>query len=89
MELLDLMMGKWHSAGIEVRRLSFLDAMGWNMPHTVRETMTAIREKYPEIKIFHMHLHNTRGVSIASFYEALMLGATEFDTSLGGMGGCP
>jgi hydroxymethylglutaryl-CoA lyase len=89
MELLDLMMGKWHSAGIEVRRLSFLDAMGWNMPHTVRETMTVIREKYPEIKIFHMHLHNTRGVSIASFYEALMLGATEFDTSLGGMGGCP
>ena len=89
MELLDLMMGKWHDAGIEVRRLSFLDAMGWNMPHTVRETMLAIQDKYPEIKTFHMHLHNTRGVTIASFYEALMLGATEFDTSLGGMGGCP
>ncbi len=89
MALLDLMIDKWHEGGFEVRRVSFLDAMGWNMPHTVRETMLAIRDKYPEITTFHMHLHNTRGATIASFYEALMLGATEFDTSLGGMGGCP
>ena len=89
MGLLDLMVGKWHEAGLKVNRCSLLDAMGWNMPHTVRETMLAIRDKYPEITTFHMHLHNTRGTSIASFYEALMLGATEFDTSLGGMGGCP
>lgn len=89
MELLDLMMAKWHGAGIKVGKVSFLDAMGWNMPHTVRETILAIREKYPEIETYHMHLHNTRGVTIASYYEALTLGATDFDTSLGGMGGCP
>ena len=89
MGLLDLMMGKWHASGVKVTRLSLLDAMGWNMPHTVREILTAIQDKYPEITTFHMHLHNTRGATIASFYEALMLGATEFDTSLGGMGGCP
>lgn len=89
MELLDLMMSKWHCAGINVNRISFLDAMGWNMPHTVRETILAIRDKYPEIETYHMHLHNTRGVTIASYYEALTLGATDFDTSLGGMGGCP
>ncbi len=34
-------------------------------------------------------MHNTRGVTIASYYEALQLGAREFDTCLGGMGGCP
>ena len=67
----------------------FLDAMGWNMPNTVRETILAIRETYPDIETFHMHLHNTRGATIASYYEALNLGATEFDTSLGGMGGYP
>ena len=89
MELLDLMMSKWQTAGIPVTKVSFLDAMGWNMPHTVSETIQAIRDKYPEVKIFHMHLHNTRGTAIASCYEALLLGATEFDTSLGGMGGCP
>ena len=51
--------------------------------------ITAIRDKYPDIETYHMHLHDTRGVTIASYYEALMLGATHFDTSLGGMGGCP
>ncbi|MFT7651186.1 MAG: hydroxymethylglutaryl-CoA lyase [Limisphaerales bacterium] len=89
MALLDLMVDKWHAVGIKVSRVSFLDAMGWNMPHTVRETIVAIRDKYPEIETFHMHLHNTRGVTMASYYEALTLGATDFDTSLGGMGGCP
>ena len=43
----------------------------------------AIRDKYPEIETYHMHLHNTRGAIIASCYEALMLGATEFDTRWG------
>ncbi len=89
LELLALMIEKWHRAGIEVRKLSFLDAMGWNMPHTVREAMVAIRDRYPEITDFHMHLHNTRGATLASYYEALVLGAKRFDTSLGGMGGCP
>ena len=89
MELLDLMVSKWHAVGIKVNRVTFLDAMGWNMPHTVRAMISSIRDKYPEIETYHMHLHNTRGVTIASFYEALLLGATDFDTSLGGMGGCP
>ena len=89
MELMALMTAKWKAVGIPVKKVSFLDAMGWNMPNTVRETIVAIRETYPDIETFHMHLHNTRGATIASYYEALNLGATEFDTSLGGMGGCP
>ena len=89
MNLLDLMISKWHEVSIPVQRVSFLDAMGWNMPHTVKETLTEVKDKYPEVETYHMHLHNTRGVTIASYYEALLLGATEFDTSLGGMGGCP
>ena len=63
--------------------------MGWNMPHLVEETLEAISKKYPEIKKFHMHLHNTRGSAMASFYSALKFGVDSFDTSLGGMGGCP
>lgn len=89
MNLLQLMIDKWHDAGLDVDRISFLDAMGWNLPHLVRETLEAIRERWPEITDFHMHLHNTRGQAISSFYEALLLGAREFDTSIGGMGGCP
>jgi len=89
LELVELMVDKWHDVGMTVGRMSFSDAMGWNAPHTVAETITAIRDRWPEIETFHMHLHNSRGSTIASYYEALRLGVTEFDTSIGGMGGCP
>ena len=89
MDLTALMIDKWHKAGFKVTRVALLEAMGWNMPHTVREFMTAIRERWPEVTGFHMHLHNQRGATIASYYESLYLGADEFDTCLGGMGGCP
>ncbi len=59
------------------------------MPNQVKETIYTIREKWPEITDFHLHLHDTRGVAIASCYEALQLGVREFYTCLGGMGGCP
>ena len=89
LEFVELMVNKWHDAGLDVSRISFSDAMGWNTPHQVRETVLAVREMWPEIETFHMHLHNSRGATIASYYEALQLGVTEFDTSIGGMGGCP
>lgn len=89
MALLELMIGRWEAAGVTVTRVSLLEAMGWNLPHLVRETMTAIRERWPSVTDFHLHLHNQRGATIASYYEALLLGAREFDTCIGGMGGCP
>ena len=89
MDLLGLMIGKWHDAGITVTRVSLLEAMGWNLPHVVRETLLAIRDRWPQITDFHLHLHNQRGATLASYYEGLQLGVREFDTCLGGMGGCP
>jgi hydroxymethylglutaryl-CoA lyase len=89
MDMLEVMIGKWHNEGLKVTRCSFLEAMGWNLPHQVRESLLAIRERWPEITDFHCHLHNVRGATIASYYEALQLGVREFDTCLGGMGGCP
>ncbi len=89
MELLALMVDAWHEAGFEVHRCSLIEAMGWSMPNQVRETLLEIQQRWPEISDFHCHFHNTRGVALAGYYEALKLGAREFDTSIGGMGGCP
>lgn len=89
LEFVQLMVDKWRDGGFEVNRLSLSDAMGWNTPHQLRETIIAFRETWPEIETYHLHLHNSRGATIASYYEALQLGVTEFDTSIGGMGGCP
>jgi len=88
-DLMALMIDRWEQAGIPVTRCSIIEAMGWNMPHTVRETILAIRERWPGIVEFHCHRHNTRGAALVSYYEAMKLGAREFDTSIGGMGGCP
>ena len=63
--------------------------MGWNMPHRVRRTLETVREKWPEITDIGCHFHNTRGVALASYFEALQVGAQRFSTCIGGMGGCP
>ncbi len=36
-----------------------------------------------------LHLHNTRGLGLANVWAAINEGVSIFDTSLGGLGGCP
>jgi hydroxymethylglutaryl-CoA lyase len=36
-----------------------------------------------------LHLHDTRGTALACAYAAMRLGVLSFDTSCGGIGGCP
>jgi isopropylmalate/homocitrate/citramalate synthase len=36
-----------------------------------------------------VHLHDTRNTAVANAYAALDSGATVFESSVGGLGGCP
>jgi hydroxymethylglutaryl-CoA lyase len=36
-----------------------------------------------------LHLHDTRGLGLANAWAALEAGVRRFDTSVGGLGGCP
>ena len=36
-----------------------------------------------------MHFHDTRGTALANVYAALLNGVSKFDSSSGGLGGCP
>jgi hydroxymethylglutaryl-CoA lyase len=36
-----------------------------------------------------MHFHNNRGLALANILAAMQAGVTEFDTAIGGLGGCP
>ncbi|MDP7008776.1 MAG: hydroxymethylglutaryl-CoA lyase [Phycisphaerales bacterium] len=36
-----------------------------------------------------LHLHDTRGTALANAFAAMQLGVRRFDTSCGGLGGCP
>jgi hydroxymethylglutaryl-CoA lyase len=93
MRALDRMYQMWTEAGITVRRVEFSDAMSWNMPHQVERQLAAIKERWPSITDFNLHLHNGRGTALASVYAALrVLEGTDtlrLQTSIGGMAGCP
>jgi hydroxymethylglutaryl-CoA lyase len=36
-----------------------------------------------------LHFHNTRGTGLANVLAAIELGVSDFDASVGGLGGCP
>ena len=93
MDLLRRQWRLWDAAGIEVTRVSLLDPMGWNMPATVRRQLRLIKAEWPSIKDFWLHLHDTRGVALASSFVAIeeldSADVLRLDTSIGGMAGCP
>lgn len=69
-------------------RVAFGDTTGMATPRRVRDVVTVVRDRHPDIPLL-LHFHNTRGTALANILTALELGVTEFDASVGGLGGCP
>jgi hydroxymethylglutaryl-CoA lyase len=63
-------------------RIAFGDTTGMATPRRVRDLLAEVR---PDL----LHFHDTRGTGLANIITALDLGVTEFDASVGGIGGCP
>ena len=80
---------RWHEQGMTVNACRIIDDMGAYMPDQLTQMLSAISQRWPEITDFGLHLHNQRGVANICYYEALKWGVIRFDTSLGGLGGCP
>lgn len=64
------------------------DTTGMATPSRVTELVGAVRDAHPDVPLG-LHFHNTRGTGLANVYAALLLGVTDFDASVGGLGGCP
>jgi hydroxymethylglutaryl-CoA lyase len=69
-------------------RVGFGDTTGMATPPRVVAVVSRVREKHPDLPML-LHFHNTRGTALANIYAALELGVTEYDASVGGLGGCP
>ncbi|SDY20295.1 hydroxymethylglutaryl-CoA lyase [Micromonospora pattaloongensis] len=69
-------------------RIAFGDTTGMGTPRRVRELLGAVRDRHADVPLL-LHFHNTRGTGLANILAALELGVTEFDASVGGLGGCP
>jgi hydroxymethylglutaryl-CoA lyase len=69
-------------------RVAFGDTTGVGTPGRVAALVDGYRAAHPDVP-FLLHFHNTRGTALANLLVALEHGATEFDASVGGLGGCP
>jgi hydroxymethylglutaryl-CoA lyase len=68
--------------------LSVADTIGVGTPNQVVELVGALGESVPLDKLG-LHFHDTRGTGLANTAAALAMGVHIFDSSAGGLGGCP
>jgi len=65
------------------------DTTGYANPAQVRDLVRGVRAAVGEHALAGLHLHNTRGLGLANVMAGLEVGIRTFDSSLGGLGGCP
>lgn len=68
--------------------LSLGDTIGTAVPSQVGQLLEAVLALYPKDKVI-MHYHDTRGMAIANIMTSMEYGISRFDSSVGGLGGCP
>ncbi len=68
--------------------ISLGDTIGVGNPRQTREIVELFLRELPAAMLA-LHMHDTHGTALANCLAAMELGVTTFDTSIGGMGGCP
>ncbi len=65
------------------------DTTGYANPAQVKSLVKQVRAAVGDDALSGLHLHNTRGLGLANVLAGLEVEITTFDSSLGGLGGCP
>jgi len=68
--------------------VTLCDTTGMAYPAQVSAATRAFLERLPGTALT-LHFHDTRGMGLANVLAAIDAGARNFDTSIGGLGGCP
>jgi hydroxymethylglutaryl-CoA lyase len=71
-----------------VDEVSIGDTIGAATPKDVETTVGYLIGLFGSEKLA-MHFHDTYGTAVANVYQALQMGIATFDSSAGGLGGCP
>jgi hydroxymethylglutaryl-CoA lyase len=71
-----------------VDQLVLADTTGMATPVTVRRMLSRVMPLTGKVPLV-LHLHDTRGLGLVNLMAGLEMGIAHFDTSLGGLGGCP
>jgi hydroxymethylglutaryl-CoA lyase len=73
---------------VGVDEVSIGDTIGAATPRDVETTAGHLAKLFPIDKLA-MHFHDTYGMAVANIYQSLQMGFSVFDSSAGGLGGCP
>lgn len=73
---------------VSPHEICLADSSGLGNPLQIKEVLQRVKSITGETPMA-LHLHNTRGAGLANLFSALEEGIASFDTSLGGLGGCP
>ncbi|TCP70442.1 hydroxymethylglutaryl-CoA lyase [Baia soyae] len=74
--------------GLGVYEISLGDTIGVATPASVKRILGSLLSQFPAEKLA-VHFHDTKGMGAANAYQALEMGIQTFDSSIGGLGGCP
>lgn len=72
----------------QIQTIQLADTMGWANPLSIKNLVGLVQDRWPDQTI-NLHLHDTRGLGLANVMAALEMGVDDFDSSVGGLGGCP
>lgn len=69
-------------------KIVLADTVGLSTPIKMNQILTEVKKEV-DTDLLGLHLHDTRGLGLASTYSALKQGINYFDSSVGGLGGSP
>lgn len=75
-------------AALGVDELSVADTIGMANPQESYSLFNTLKQELPDI-LLTAHFHDTRKMAMANIFATLQAGVDRFDTSAGGLGGCP
>ena len=75
-----------YAAGI--REVVLCDTIGVGNPVQVQNTVQEVKKQFQEL-VLGLHFHDTRGMGLSNIFAGLSEGVSIFETSIGGLGGCP
>jgi hydroxymethylglutaryl-CoA lyase len=73
---------------VGVDELSVADTIGMATPDESYSLFKKLKSTFPGVMLT-AHFHDTRKMALANIFAALQSGVDRFDTSAGGLGGCP
>ncbi len=71
-----------------ISQITLADTAGLGNPRQVKNLLGELQVRLPDV-CWGLHFHDTRGLALANIYASLESGIYLFESSIGGLGGCP